>query len=984
MGAAAKTQYVEEEDSNEGNTENAPSPEGVPPRQTRIRNEQPKFKLRHIAKIYPVRKVFLLDPIRNDYSRRPRIEEEYTRDRDTKSTSDAEAVPIRKIRVGTRIQDTEEEKEEKLHRRYYDQWGLKDWSTAELDFESDLERKTDTPRLLDDPDFQHNLHLWAFLLDYRQKKDGLDGVAVFWVAFRARNANMPPLPVQDGALSEKIWMSFLPLGFENPAVMEDICLFANETFASHGTCWTKLYPKVLLHFLLNGTYEEALHWHQRLFPLHTPNETPFYEMCRLVVLVNGNIPALQAIYKDAGYGKLYGRIVPKLCRRNNFQDALMWHDFLVEHGDLPKSISTAEPLIRHLQNYDIYEAQRVIKSLASLVDSAMSVAPDYSDRFRDLKDIDTNKADLGGIDDPKYIEPNSADLEELKHPETEQDVIDNSPIHPLQVSKRLQKEQPDADPPTHPLQEVSNLVQVEQKAINPFYNECADVQEQVHWNNPIQNPSLDELDDGAGLTARTGDVQPTKHTHISREMMNMIHGEHYGIKPASYNDQLGARWFASSWVSLDLAISVIHALGVHEIGPLSLHAIALREPGARDVSMRIKQLKDLGISIGNSVFSLAVKYFAQKREDVYLESLLSSDQHPSEYENFELQENLLLEYLHARDWIQYRRTLAILSFRSSAPECERANTILRTHVRRQDLLAIYDTLALMKQHGQKVSGRTVAHIIRLLLAPRKPGHRPDLNHDINIRQTIGILKTLASSASQVRPRSWIEILRRLGMLGQFRDLEHLCLFLVDAYHPSNPESAANYDILPPDAKNHHYGHPYRMMFSPAFQKAVVEWGFIHPLKIKSFRQISQVYPPGQGPDAHTFYNDGIPMPDVTFGIRLLKTLASKGVWVDFGPIRKAVVHRMIVCYGPLKSGRRYNRNAKITLGLHESVSPRQSFRKMAAMVDDALGANVFAGLDIERLIDLRVRKVVMKRMRKKMDKMKKRMRGLDGLRRELR
>lgn len=836
---------------------------------------------------------------------------------------------------------------DKERQRYYGRWGLHEWSSVELDFESGLEQKTDSLRLLDDCHFEHDMRLWAFLLDYRQKKDGQHGVAMIWESFRTRNLKIPE--GSSSLVTDKLLMAFLGLGFEKPAVMENICQYAEEAYALYGACWKKLYFHVVLHFLTNGTHDEALHWHRRLFHIHPPNEWEFHKMCKSVARGQGNLPALQTIYKESRLRTCYKPMISMLCHKGNFMDALMWHDFFVGHGDLPKSFSEAETLIRHLQTHHVFEAQRVIKSLASLKDFVAPVDPDYAGRFTALEDIDTNRADM----------------EELRNPVVEQH-----------------------HPPFQPLQEISKILQKEHHANNPIYNVHMGVQKPVELDHSNRINSLDELDGVPGWTNRPkgGDVQPAKPIHISREMMNLIHGEHYGIKPATYNDQLGARWFASSWVSLDLAVSLIHALGVLEIGPLSLHAIALREPGARDISMRIKQLKDLGISIGNSVFSQAVKYFAQKREDTSLESLLSSDQHPNEYENFELQEKLLMEYLHARDWVQYRRTLAILSFRSASPEYERANYILRTHVGRQDVLAIYDTLSLMKLHGQRVSGKTVSHIIRLLLAPRKPGHRPDLNHDINIRQTIGILKTLSSFASQVRPRSWIEILRRLGMLGQFRDLEHLCLFLVDVYHPSNPESSINYHALPPAAKITHHLHPYRLMFSPTFQKAVVEWGFIHSLKVKSFRQISQTSP-SQGPNTHTSYNDDIPMPNVTFGIHLLKTLASKGVWVDFGPIRKAIVHRMIVCYGPLKSNRIYNRNASITLGLNDGVPPRQSFRKMAAMVDNALGANVFENLDIKQLIRLRVRKVMMKRARQRQKikgEMKRRMRGLDGLRSELR
>ncbi|CAG8974706.1 hypothetical protein HYALB_00006442 [Hymenoscyphus albidus] len=751
-------------------------------------------------------------------------------------------------------------KDELLRDQKSNRWKLKIWSAEELDFESDLKQETDALRLVDDPRFEQDLQLWAFLLDYRQQKYGLDGVAMIWESFRARNINITP--ARDSAAATKLRETFLSLGYETNVVIGEICEYAIEMYIRHQSQWPKLYSRVVAHFMINGTFEQAVHWHRRLLPTHPPHKKSFYNMCRRVIHEKGNLLALQVAYKDSGHRQLYRRIMGLLCEKIAFPSAFKWHQLLIEHGDLPLSFSSAFPLIRCLWMSDTagslqVKAQVVIKS---------------------LEDI--------GI---------SIDLDQLENPRDKE--IGQCLFPPRQ---------------------------------------------KYHATTPVD------------LGSDIGDVQPQPHKkiYISREMMNDIHGEHYGIEPVRYNDKLGARWFASNWVSLDLAINAVHALGVQAIGPLSLHAIALREPEPKDLSMRIKQLKDLGISIGNSIFSRAVKYFAEERKDSELKSLLSSDQHPSEYENYELQERLLLQYNSAKDWAQFRRTLAMLSFHNMAPNREAANLILRTHVQRQDLFAIHDTLTIMAQYGRGVSGRTAARLMKYLLAPRKKGHRPTLDHNnFNIRMTISICRAL-TYAGQIPPRSWIEILRRLGMLGQLQDLENLCRFLVEAYDPTNLTLVGRQHI-PPGTEPRSPLHPYRLIFSEKFQTSLVEWGFIHALKDTSIHPTYEGAP-GPSPNFIAYDEDGIPMRDVSFGIRLLKTLASKGVWVDFVPIRKAIVNRMIVCYGPLKSIKSYNQNAKITLGLHDGVSPQQSFRKMAKMVDSVLGTDAFSKMNIETLIAAKI------------------------------
>lgn len=441
-------------------------------------------------------------------------------------------------------------------------------------------------------------------------------------------------------------------------------------------------------------------------------------------------------------------------------------------------------------------------------------------------------------------------------------------------------------------------------------------------------------------------------TKISREMMNLIHGKTFHVPVKAYNDHLGARWFATSWVSLDVAINAVHALGVKEIGPLSLQAIALRDPDPQSIVFRLNQLQDLGISIGNSVFSKAVQRFARGRMSDHLEGLLNSDQHPDALEDSQLQEALLTEYARVKDWAQYRRTLAIRGIASASPEIERRNLVLRLLITRGDARNILHNLSKMGDERTPVESSTIAHLLRHTLRPRRAGRRPmtlqgDHNrgkyNDLNI--TISILKKVMHSRSFVPPTSWREIVRRLGMLGRFIDLENLCIDLARWYGPT---SSSRYRV-PIQVPTSHPLHPLNILFSASLQKAIVEWGFIYSLK----RRPSHV-------SSHrgVVISDPHDLPNVTAGITLLKQLSERGVSVDGKTVRSALFNRLVVYFAPGRSSKVYNRHGQAQL--------KGKLDQVAQQIDQALGGSYFANPDID------LRGIIASRSRSRLQKIERR------------
>lgn len=464
------------------------------------------------------------------------------------------------------------------------------------------------------------------------------------------------------------------------------------------------------------------------------------------------------------------------------------------------------------------------------------------------------------------------------------------------------------------------------------------------------------------------------NTKISREIMNLIHGETLNISAKKYNDSLGARWFATSWVSLDIAINAVHALGVQEIGPLSLQAIALRDPDPKSVSSRINQLKTLGISISPLIYSRAIEHFATKGLSRYLEGLLHCDQHPDAYQDAKLQEELIASFARNGDWDQYHRTLQIRSLAAWSPSSERWNLRLRAEMTLGNHKEVERILEHMRADKIFVKSKSIAHLLATRLRRRRRGRRPmtvlgltnrGKHNDLNtvIRMLIGIIE----SGNHVPVIHWREIIRRLGMLGRIDDVRSVALFLTTWYAPQQkfPLSRPSPYHIPSQVSTSHPLHPLRVIFSIPFQRAVVEWGFISSLHRK----------PNHSHDPRRAVIPALDpsLPKITAGITLLKLLSQRGVHIDGPSVRKALFNRLITYYGPGKSDRKYNRLGKIAMQGKLSMATKQ--------IDDALEGSYFSSADLPRLVDAISRKRwarVEKRKQRRLAKPQVQKKAFDG------
>ncbi|TQS37583.1 hypothetical protein Golomagni_01939 [Golovinomyces magnicellulatus] len=433
---------------------------------------------------------------------------------------------------------------------------------------------------------------------------------------------------------------------------------------------------------------------------------------------------------------------------------------------------------------------------------------------------------------------------------------------------------------------------------------------------------------------------PEDYTKISGELINIIHGKTFGIPVKKYNDELGARWFATEWVSLETAMKTVLALGVQEIGPLSLQAIALRDPTVESVSHRIDQLRELGISIGNSKFSRSVEHFCRNQRAEFLHDLLHCDQHPDQLEDHKLQEELLHVYAKSNNWPEFYRTLEIKSLSSKDPDVYRKNMMVKVLFLNERASDAKNILDQMQDEGTPIKPTTISCMIFHVLKPRRRSHGPSCDTG-DLKSAVKFLREMICIGNYVSPYHWREIIRRLGMLGRLDYLESVCLSLAQLYLSGQVKAEA--EEVSSDIQPNHPRHPTYNIFDKNFQRAIVEWGFIHPLRFfykENFvdtekKEISQ-------------------LPDITFGINLLIKLQKLGVFIDGNIVSRAIMNRLVTYFSPEISTKRYNKEAQVAL--------KGRFVEVVQQLESALGQNYFLDNDefptyLKQQMDFKIRRL---------------------------
>lgn len=405
--------------------------------------------------------------------------------------------------------------------------------------------------------------------------------------------------------------------------------------------------------------------------------------------------------------------------------------------------------------------------------------------------------------------------------------------------------------------------------------------------------------------------------HNLSYLVNRVHGETFGIREKPYNDKLGAKWFASTWVPLDFAINVIYTIGINSIGPLSLQSIALREGNAQGMLHRMDQLRQLKIDLPDTNYVRAIQHYGTIGDDEALQELLDCDIHPDVFDDEVEQKQMLEQCLEAGDWKTYhlvlKTKLAVTA--DSIGAC--SNSVLQSCAHQGNAAMALKILQEMSSLGLQpapMTSHTISSLILEVLSPHATGRGRD-HVDVQLALCRQLAKTRFPPAVEV----WQTLLYRLGRDYRLVDLERLSLEvfrLFSDYTTSErpmwvshmadvPEILRlespyqHFQKLPRDLSLRHPRHPLQQIFDDNLQGSIVRWGFTYTRYNREAEDAATaIIVNGSGGGGSG--GDGYPLEPSSFhfarGIRLLSMLRGLGLVVTRMTVQKQAVLRLVDLY----------------------------------------------------------------------------------------
>jgi hypothetical protein len=377
---------------------------------------------------------------------------------------------------------------------------------------------------------------------------------------------------------------------------------------------------------------------------------------------------------------------------------------------------------------------------------------------------------------------------------------------------------------------------------------CGDMPSEAVAKHPVVLVFTAETSIRAG--DKSASKKPTQQgDRYDKELMQRLLGR--DTAPVRFDDSFCARMFATRTFPPESVIKGLAMVGVNEIGPQAVLAMASRTEPLVDLPTRFEELRAHGIALQGCVYSLAIEKFAKERWWNLVRSMLDSDQHPDVFGDAQVQRKLLDFYLDQEDHMQARRTLAILTLFHKDSSQESWNLLLQFQIRRTGPKHVTEVLQDMRVRGVMVTTESIA-AIKSLLRRRQYGRKPTTveNGYDDLRFVTRIfMNILEFGMAPIPPRVWRELIRRLGMTGRLRELRRLLLWLLCWYAP---RSSYQFATLPDSpfrtrateklqvqfAERNHYfhfpgttlqrertSHPIRQLIPPALQQALIVWGF---------------------------------------------------------------------------------------------------------------------------------------------------------------
>ncbi|KAK3359383.1 hypothetical protein B0T25DRAFT_427458, partial [Lasiosphaeria hispida] len=381
-----------------------------------------------------------------------------------------------------------------------------------------------------------------------------------------------------------------------------------------------------------------------------------------------------------------------------------------------------------------------------------------------------------------------------------------------------------------------------------------------------------------------------------RYLMNKVHGQTFGIREKAYNDELGARWFASTWVSLDFVIDSICALGFTSIGPLSLQSLALRETDTEGVIRRINQLEKAGIGLGTSTYATALRNWAAAGNEDMLQRILYSDMHPDVYDDGHLQRHVMREAISTGDWSQYRLLFEARLSLLTQLITEASNQLLMICLEASNRTLTAKIIGAMQDKEIELFPRSVAaiskHITRNVSPARGADNSEAAFYGHMCCQVIGLQFPPSVEALRI-------VLEKLGRSRSMEDFLKLATKYIDYYHqcdlqhrnthfhivdvpPRLRESAAKdgIQVMPHQLDIQHKLHPVQQLFNKKMHAGLIRWTFLQDL-VNPHQDPQEMVTPTLPNSLH-----------FTTGIRILALLRRSSVDIDRKDVARIVMYNL--------------------------------------------------------------------------------------------
>ncbi|KAL7795003.1 hypothetical protein V8C37DRAFT_375204 [Trichoderma ceciliae] len=422
-------------------------------------------------------------------------------------------------------------------------------------------------------------------------------------------------------------------------------------------------------------------------------------------------------------------------------------------------------------------------------------------------------------------------------------------------------------------------------------------------------------------------------------------------RKGTHSDTLVAKWFASTWTSVEFAINFVYKLGVRTIGPRSLQSLALRDPDTKEVASRIDQVERLGIRISPQSYCKILVSFARNGEDDLLIDLLHCDIHPDEFEDMETRHSLMAEAARTGDWKMERLLQAIEWAIETGPTSRRLNSLLRSELSKRSLGKAREVLDRMEALKISMAQASATGLLKRVFW-KLDSHPPLRSHRLPQRdiglgdscdpvldRALNVIRRISCHDVAIPIRYWKMLLYKLGRSRRLDELEQLSLEIVQFYTPPyaglvpvhredlpkhfNTEEREH---IPADLPFVHHHHPIRLIFDPSLQRSIVRWGFDQTLATKPQPPTSLT--PLQTASFSQF--------DVARGVRLLATLRDQGALIDAQVVRSSVISRIATGMVPGRPRHRARDSVEFSIenlmGLIEAAWGSEMFPDMPRVI----------------------------------------------------